>query len=178
MNKLLLTLVSCFVLFAIGCQENSLTEPLTSEAAEKDNFQEDAYLHDFIKLEGMLADPSRPFNCWLEIRGEIEYEHRLVYVDPDQQTLPYYVSLKLAIEAELFDPYSQTDPTWIISEISTDKVAVQFGQVQSLIKYFRVQGRDDSMFLVCKFIVTTDYVLLDGMWLKAPRLHFSNNVAQ
>ena len=40
MKKLFLTLISCFVLFALGCQENSITESLTSEVAEKDSFQE------------------------------------------------------------------------------------------------------------------------------------------
>jgi len=84
MKKLLLTLVSFSFLFVVGCQENSLTEPLTSEVAEKENFQEDTYLHGFMRLEGMLADPSRPFNCYLEIRGGIEYEHKLIYIDPIQ----------------------------------------------------------------------------------------------
>ena len=175
MEKLFLTLVSLFFLFTIGCQQNSLTEPLTSEVAEKENFQEDTYLHGFMKLDGMLADPSRPLNSWLEIGGEIEYGHRIIYLNPDQTASQYYVSLKLTIEAELFDPYSPTTTPWVISEISTDKIDVQPEQVQSLVKYFKVQGRNDSMFLVCKFIVTTDYVTLDGMWLKAPRTHFSNN---
>lgn len=175
MEKLFLTLVSLFFLFTIGCQQNSLTEPLTSEVAEKENFQEDTYLHGFMKLDGMLADPSRPLNSWLEIGGEIEYEHRIIYLNPDQTASQYYVSLKLTIEAELFDPYSPTTTPRVISEISTDKIDVQPEQVQSLVKYFKVQGRNDSMFLVCKFIVTTDYVTLDGMWLKAPRTHFSNN---
>ena len=166
MKKLFLTLISCFVLFALGCQENSITEPLSSEAAEKDGLQEDTYNHGFIKLDGMLADPSRPFNCCLEIRGVIEYEHRLIYIDPDQSTSSYYVSLKLAIEAEVFDPCLSTVPAWPISETSIDKIDVQPEQVQSLIKYFRVQGRDDVMFLVCKFTVTTDYLSLDGIWLK------------
>ena len=178
MNKLLLTLVSCFVLFALGCQENSLTEPLVSEVAEKDRFQEDTYHPGFIKLYGMLADPSRPFNCWLEIRGEIEFEHRLILIDPANPASPYYVALKLAIEAELLDPFSPTDPIWNISEVSTDKIEAQSEQVHSLIKHFKLQDRDDNMFLVCKFIVTTEGVRLDKMWLKVPGLHYSNNVAR
>jgi hypothetical protein len=175
MKKLFLTLVSCFVLFALGCQENSITEPLTSEVAEKDNFQEDTYNHGFIKLDGMLADPSRPLNCCLEIRGVIEYEHGLVFPDYEQQSSSYYVSLKLAIEAELFDPYSPTDPIWPISETSIDKIDVQPEQVHSLIKHFKLQDRGDNMFLVCKFIVTSEDVRLDGMWLKANGLHLSNS---
>jgi len=178
MKNIFLISVSCFILYAIGCQENSLIEPLTSEVTKKDGYQEDTYLHGFIKLDGMLADPSRPFNCYLQISGEIEYEHKLIYIGPIQPASQYYVSLKLAIEAELINPYSQTDHTWTISEISKDRIDVQIGQVQSLIKYFRVQDRDDVMYLVCKFIVATDDVILDRMWLKVPRLHSSNNVAQ
>ena len=90
MKKLFLTFVPLFFLFTIGCQENSLTEPLTSEVAEKENFQEDTYLHGIMKLDGMLADPSRPLNSWLEIGGEIEYEHRIIYLDPDQTASQYY----------------------------------------------------------------------------------------
>ena len=178
MKKLFLTFVSLFFLFTIGCQENSLTEPLTSEVAEKENFQEDTYLHGFMKLDGMLADPSRPFNCCLEIRGVIEYEHRQILPDHKQQSTPYYVSLKLAIDAEVFDPGFPSVPTWPVIETSTDKINVQPGQAHSLIKYFRVQERDDVMYLACKFIVTTVDVRLDGMWLRTPRTHFSNKVAQ
>ena len=126
----------------------------------------------------MLADPSRPFNCCLEIRGVIEFEHRLILIDPANPASPYYVALKLAIEAELLDPFSPTDPIWNISEVSTDKIDVQPGQVQSLIKYFRVLGRDDLMYLVCNFIVTTADVRLDGMWLKCNQYNFTNNVSQ
>jgi len=178
MKKLLLILVSCFVLFVLGCQDNLLTEPLSSEVAEKDRFQEDTYLHDFIKLEAMLADPSRPFNCCLKIRGMIEFEHRLILIDPTKSTSSLYVSLKLAIDAEVFDPCLPSVPTWPVIEISTDIIDIQPGQVQPLIKYFRVQGRDDVMYLVCNFIVTTADVRLDGMWLKCNQYHFTNNVSQ
>jgi len=178
MKKLFLIFVSFSLLFVIGCQENFLTGPLTSEVAEKGNFQEETYLHGFIKLEGMLADPSRPFNCCLEIRGVIEYEHRQILPDHKQQSTPYYVSLKLAIDAEVFDPCLPSVPTWPVIETSTDKINVQPGQAHSLIKYFRVQGRDDVMYLVCNFIVTTADVRLDGMWLKCNQYHFTNNVSQ
>lgn len=176
MTKLFLTLVLCFILFALGCQEHSITDPLLSEVAEKDNFQKDTYNHGFIKLDGMLADPSRPFNCCLEIRGVIEYEHKLVLIGPTKPASSYYVSLKLIIEAELFDPYSPTDPIWPVSESSIDKIDVQPERVQSFIKYFRVQGREDIMYLACKFIVTTDDIRLDGIWLKCASTQLSNNV--
>jgi hypothetical protein len=175
MKKLFLTLISCFILFALGCQENSLTEPLVSEVAEKDKFQEDTFHHGFIKLYGMLADPSRPFNCCLEIRGAIEFEHRLVLIEPTESTSLYYASLQLTIEAEIFDPNSPTDPIWPISESSHDKIDVQAEQVSSLIKHFKLQDRNDNMYLVCKFVVTSDFVRLDKMWLKVPGLHFSNH---
>ncbi len=178
MKKLLLILVSCFVLFALGCQDNLLTEPLSSQVAEKDRFQEGTYHHGFIKLDGMLADPSRPFNCCLEIRGVIEYEHIQILPDHKQQSTPYYVTLRLSIDAEVFDPGLPTVPTWPVIEISIDKIDVQPGQVQSLIKYFRVHGRDDVMYLVCNFIVTTEDVKLDGMWLKCNQYNFTNNVSQ
>jgi len=176
MKKLFLTLVSCFVLFALGCQENSITEPLSPEVTEKDGFQENSYNHGFIKLDGMLVDPSRPLNCCLEIRGEIEYEHRQVFLDYKQQSSSYYVLLKLSIKAEIFDPYLPGTPAWPVKEISIDKIDVQPERVQSLIKYFRVQGREDVMYLACKFIITTEDIRLDGMWLKCTRAQLSNNV--
>ena len=178
MKKLLLIFASCFVLFALGCQDNLLTEPLSSEVAEKDRFQEDTYLHDFIKLEAMLADPSRPFNCCLEITGMIEFEHRVILIDPAKSTSSYYVSLKLAIEAELFCPNSPTDPVWVISESSIDKIDVQPEQVHTLIKHFKLQDRNDNMFLVFKFIVTIEYLRLYRMLLKCNQYHFTNNVSQ
>lgn len=132
----------------------------------------------FIKLYGMLADPSRPLNCCLGIKGMIEFEHRFILIDPIKSASSYYVSLKLVIDAEIFDPRLPGTPTWTVIETSTNKIDVQPGQAQSLIKYFRVQGRDDVIYLVCSFIVTTEDVRLDGMWLKVPGLHFSNNVSR
>ncbi len=178
MKNLFLTLSACFLLFSFGCQENNITEPLATEVAQKDNFQQGTYLHDFIKLEGTLRDPSRPFNCCLQLRGQIEYEHRLVYTDPTNPFSPYFVNLKLSIEAELFERNSITDPIWHISEISEDKVDVQTEQIHYLTKYFKVQDRDDYMYLVCRFIVTGNNILLDGMWLKMTRLYTSENVSQ
>ena len=35
-------------------------------------------------------------------------------------------------------------------------------------KYFDVQGREDGLILVCKFLVTTDGVGLNEMWLAKP----------
>lgn len=179
MKKLFLTLASCFLLFSFGCQENSITEPLSSQIAEKDNSQQNLYHHDFIKLDGILADPSRPFNCCLQIRGQIEYEHRLMFAtDPIKTFLSYCVSIKIAIEAELFDPYSQTDPIYTISDVSKDKIETLTEQVHSLTKFYKVRGRKDQMFLVCKFIVTNEDIRLDGMWLKIMKLSSTQNVAQ
>ena len=164
MKKLFLTLVTFSILFVIGCQENSITESVTVEPTNKVQPTNERIHKDIIWLEGLLVDPSEPFNSYLSISGQIEYEH-IVVGEPSPIA---EVFLRFLIEANLQDTNPFTDPIMSISSQTKDQIYVsEFGYM--LKKSFPIQGRIDGMVLVCQFLVTTESVSLSSMWLELPR---------
>ncbi len=166
MKRLFLTFVVFSVLIIIGCGESSITDPLQSKgSADVQKSDHPLVNQGTITLEGMLVDPSVPFPSYLQIRGEIEYVHELILVDPIPPAPQYYVLLQLSINAKLNDPYSPQDPIWPISTKTEDVIYVSEEGIYLLDKTFPLQDRGDGMVLVCRFLVTTDGVGLSEMWL-------------
>ena len=177
MKKLFLTIVVFSVLFIIGCQENSITDPVSTESINKDQ-NPGTYLHDFISLEGALNDPYPIGNSYYIISGQIEYELRTVYIDPMLPTAKRYTSLYFTTDAEfrylctVCSP-PETDPiAGFISDVSEEFVPLGENFVSLLEKSFTIQGREDGMILKCRFLVTTGGIELSAMWLALP----DNNV--
>ncbi len=165
MKKLFLTTVVFSVLFIIGCQENSITDPIGDIDQKEVNKSDDPSVHQgTITLEGMLEIPNQS-NSYLRIIGQIGYVHRIVLVDPIPPAHQQYVSLRLNVNADLDDPSSPTDPTWTITSDSEDIFYVSEEGIYLLEKTYTIQGREDGMVLVCRFLVTTDGVGLNEMWL-------------
>ena len=163
MKKMLLTIVVLSILFAVGCQENSITEPVTVESTNKVQPTNDRTHQGIIRLEGLLVDPSEPFNSYLSISGQIEYEHSVVGGPSPMAEL----LLRFLIEANLQDTNPFTDPIMSISSQTEDQIYVsEFGYM--LKKSFPIQDRMDGMVLVCQFLVTTESVSLSSMWLELP----------
>lgn len=161
MKKLLFSFVFFSILFVIGCQENSITDPIANESVNKDQ-NPGPYQHGFISLEGMLNDPYPVGNSFYVISGQIEFEHRVVSQN--------YVSLHLLTNVELkylctvCSP-SGTDPlAGFISDDSEDYLLIT-GSSIILEKSFTIQEREDGMILKCRFLVTTGGIELDAMWL-------------
>ena len=168
MKKLFLTTVIFSVLFIIGCQENSITDPI-GDVGQQDLQKDDVPLvhQGFIELEGILEVPGLP-NSFLEINGQIEYLHKLVFVDPIPPAPQHYVSLRLQVNAELMDPFSPEDPIWTITDRTEDVIYVSEEGIYLLVKYYSIQDREDGLLLACRFLVTTDGVGLNEIWLVIP----------
>jgi len=171
MKKLLFSLVAA-VLFVIGCQENSITDPVSSESVNKEQVgTSDTYLHDFISLEGALNDPYPIGNSFYLINGQIEYELRTVYIDPMLPTAQRYASLYFTTNADLqyfctvCSPSPEDELTGFIADVSEDYVPLGGNFVSLLEKTFTIQGREDGMVLKCRFLVTTSGMELSAMWL-------------
>ena len=170
MKKLIFSTTIFLILFTVGCQENSITDPVSTESINKDQ-NPDAYLHDFISLEGTLNDPYPIGNSHYIISGQIEYELRTVYVDPMLPTAKRYASLNLTTNAEF--RYlctvclpSETDQlAELISDVSEEFVPLGGNFVSLLEKSFAIQGREDGMTLKCRFLVTPGGMELSAMWL-------------
>ena len=163
MKKMLLTIVVLSILFAVGCQESSITEPVTVESTNKVQPTNDRTHQGIIRLEGLLVDPSEPFNSYLSISGQIEYEHSVVGgPSPMAEVLVSFL-----IEANLQDTDPFTDPIMSISSQTEDQIYVsEFGY--TLKKSFPIQDRIDGMVLVCQFLVTAETVSLSSMLLALP----------
>jgi hypothetical protein len=175
MKKLFLTLVTFSILFVIGCQENSITDPLTVEPTNKVQ-QTDPSNQGTITLERMLTDPYPVMNSYFIINGAIEYEHTLGYLDPIPPNPQYVVSLNLSVTADLTyfctvcSPSDEDASVGSISSESNDEMSISIweDEIFLLEKSFPIQGREDGMVLKCTFHVTTIGVGLDEMWLELP----------
>jgi len=161
MKNLFLTLSVFSVLFLIGCQENSITDPIQDTELQKtDN---PSVLTGTMILEGLLEIPNQP-NSYLSINGQADYVHELYLVDPIPPAPQYYISLRLNVNAELTE-ISSVDPTYSISAQSEDLFYVSEEGIYLLEKTFSIQGRNDGLVLVCRFLVTTDGIGLNAKWL-------------
>ena len=169
MKKLFLTLVTFSILFVIGCQENSITDPITVEPTNK--VQPDPSHQGTITLERMLRDPYPVMNSYFIINGAIEYEHKLVYLDPIPPNPQYVVSLNFSVTADftyfctVCPPQYEDNLAGFISIDTNDDVYVSEDGIYLLEKSFPIQGREDGMVLICRFLVTADGVGLNEMWL-------------
>ena len=164
MKKLFLSFVVFSVLLLIGCQENPITDPVSSQTVNKNQNTEGNIIRGSTPLSGILANPGGGFNSFLELDGQIDFTHEKVYISVPP--LPRYdISLKLDVNATLTDPQSPKQDSWTISSKSEDVFHVSEEGMYILEKSYPVQDRRDGMVLVCKFIVTTDGVVLNDKWL-------------
>jgi hypothetical protein len=168
MKKFIFSLVIFSVLFLIGCQENSITDPVQEDLQKNDP----QLVHQgTITLEGTLADPRVLFtdgNNYLAIFGAVTFEHRFEYTDAAPPAPQQYVSLHLSMNAEIQDRNSPADIIWRLSGESRDIIYVSDNNDSNymLYKYYAVQGSDVGMRLVCRFLVTTNSVRLSDYWLQ------------
>ena len=174
MKTLFLIIIGFAMLFVMGCQENSLTDPLLTEPANKVQ-STDTYHHGFIRLEGMLNDPYPIGNSHYIINGQIEYEQNSMA--PMEKIAPpptNYISLNLAINADLkyfcslSNPTAEDELAGFITEESKEYLTITGQSITTLEKSFVLQGREDGMVLKCRFFVTTSGMELNAMWLALP----------
>jgi len=159
MKKLLISLVFYSVLFIIGCQENSITDPVSTESINKNQTTSETFTSGVIPLEGLLVVPGG-FQSYYSIRGQINYTHELLLIEPIPPQ--YYIDLNLSARALLTD---EGHNAFRISSLSEDNFYVSEDGISMLQKSFPVLGRNDGMVLVCRFLVTTDGIGLSSMWL-------------
>ena len=161
---MLFSLIVFSVVFVIGCQENSITDPVSTESINKSQIREGIFSRGTIPLEGILVQPGG-FNSNLSIKGQIEFTHKLVIPDQDSSEPPYNVSLNLSVNAILTNSELPIGFKWHISENTRDNFYVSEDGIYILEKSFPVLDRKDGLVLVCRFLVTTDGIGLNAKWL-------------
>ena len=180
MKNLLLTIVVFSVLLLIGCQENSITDPIQETGIQKTD--DPSVNTGTIVLEGMLQDPHPIMNSYYIIMGEIQYQHTLQVLDPIPPTPQYLVSLTLSLNADfkyfctVCSPSVEDQLAGFISEVSEEIVTIGENDGSILEKTYTIEGREDDMILKCRYLVTTDGVELNEMWLELQSVSFANVV--
>ena len=187
MKNLFLFFVAVLVLFVIGCQENTITDPLsaetlgtqgaTNEAVDKDIPQDYQDHPNIIKFQKKLKPPFATFdNHTFEVGGAITFEHNLEYLNPPGPL--YRVTVNLLINAELKEEWLGGSARWAITGETKDLIYLTGNHSVILVKYFKVEKRGDGMGLACRFGVDKDGVALIDLWLTSPDGHSINNVAE
>jgi hypothetical protein len=170
MKKLLFSFVIFSVLLIIGCQENSITDPL--QVSGDVTKAADSPLEGTIQMQGMLSSPYHLVDTYILISGEVDYQLTTHYLD---KTLPYnqtVTTLKLSVKAELTNYYGVRVPpvnqafAGTISEETIDAINLDTDALHTVIKSYKVQKRDDEMVLNCRFAVNSTGVKLEAMWLE------------
>ena len=174
------TLFVCFValLFAffVGCQ-SSITDPVVnnSENILRAEDNENAVYKDvvtsyytgFIKLEGMIFDPSHPPRNFAAISGDIKY---VLDQNLEEQKPPSAaIKVKLYVNAELKSGCPKQDRPWTVSARSEEVVykANPFQSTYNLVKSFKVCHTCCApLNLVLKLQVTEKKVILVSTTLK------------
>jgi len=175
MKTLFLTLTALSLAFFIGCQENSITDPVVNLPVNKDQATApDKYFQGTIPLEGSLADPYPVINTFYRISGQIEYNFRIFYADPIPPAPQRYLSVRFETNADLqyvctvCPPNEEDNLAGFIADVSEDYIALTGNHASLFEKTFSIQGREDGMVLKVRFLVTDNRIELNAMWLALP----------
>ena len=110
MKTLMVALVAFLVAFLIGCQENSITDPVTNETDSHQsalmensvdkNITLSSYFPGAIKLDGLLYDPVHPLNSFAKISGVVRYRINRFALD-EQVKVNLYINAELKANCPL-----------------------------------------------------------------------------
>ena len=187
MKNLFLIFVAVSVLFVMGCQENTITDPLSAETIETQGATNETVDKDIprdyqdhpniIKFQKKLEPPFATFyNHTFEVGGAITFEHNLEYLNPPGPL--YRVTVNLSVNAELKEEWLGGSARWAITGETKDLIYLTGNHSVILVKYFKIDGRSDGMELAIRFGIDKDEVVLIDLWLTSPDEYSVNNVAQ
>jgi hypothetical protein len=156
----------------VGCQENSITDPVSVGASEALQLSKTQPVNS-LALHAILHQPGNVHNSFVEITGVVAYQTSVVPLDPIPPNPQYAVRLHLTANAEV-RPYEPTVPpmlpVWHVSETSEDWVPIPESGATFVTKGYQIAGRIDGMLLKVKLQVTLTGVELSSMWLELPRV--------
>jgi len=172
MKTLFVILSSLLLVFIVGCQESSITDPVADNTAQvhssfmENSLNKDITYPNVIKLDGSLSDPSHFFNSYAEIGGVLQY--RIDKVQFDRR--PPYTGIKvsLKVNAELKTDCPHATRSWLVNgrtnTILNTSPAVQI--TNSFEKSFKVNYTCcGKLNLVMKFSLSGKYLTLESMKL-------------
>jgi len=166
MKKALIAFVIFSALFLIGCDENSITDPVSSQSVNKLVKRDSNVIRGTIPLDRILVLTGL-FTNYYHLSGSINYKEELFNSKPNLAELNYDVELGILVDATLTNNTSTGNDanTWVIYSESQSKFYVSPEGVYILEKSYPVRGTTESLSLICKFSATTDGIALDSIKL-------------
>ena len=174
MKKVLFSLFIFSVLLLVGCQENSMTNPVSSESLNKTDLTHGTTSQSTITLDQKLANPGIEGNTDFIVNGKIDYTESIFpqNVTPLVSTLAPGIDVMTNISVDaILKSVSLSNVGqngWKILSDSRDQVFVSANGSSVLVKSFPVPGRTDRLKLVFTFTVTVNGIRLDSVILDSP----------
>ena len=170
MKKFLFPLaISLLMLLLFGCQDNSGTNPVSSQMLNKTDINNANTIRGTIPLDSKLVDPINKDIEYLLI-GDINYTEEPVNPNPTGTFLGQNDKLDESVIAKL-STISSIDSkvkTYKISAMSDNIVKFPKDNVDVLIKYYPVIGMPNRTDLVCTFDVSRNGEELTNVMLENP----------
>jgi hypothetical protein len=170
MKNILLALVvsSALLVLLIGCEDNSINDPVSAESFNKVGPPNRNTLRGSINLEHKLVDPVRVHNYYL-LCGKINYSQLLILKSPQDIALGYDVNLDISVDITLKDILSSLEPSiGKIKSESEDRFYLNANGSYILVKSYPIKSLPDRIELVCTFAVTTEGLKLESVVLNSP----------
>jgi len=170
MKKILFfAVVSSFLLLLIGCQDNSMTNPVSSQSLNKTDPIGSNYVENAIPLNYKLMDPVNK-DIEYKLSGDIDYTEEIL--KPSSQDIVPQIDIKLnnSVSANL-KIISSSDiklDSWKISSEADNLVKIISDKADILVKSFPVIGNADKLDLICTFTVSQEGEELTNVSLESP----------
>jgi hypothetical protein len=169
MKNYLLALVvtSSLLLSLIGCQDNSINNPVSSESTNKASPPGVNILRGSIILEHKLVDLVRINNYYFVSGKLITLKNQNENLSA---TMPGYdVKLNISLDAILKEIFTNLDPnSWNIRSNSVDHFYLNTRGSYTLVKIYPIDGAPNRIELVCTFEATTQGLKLESVVLSSP----------
>jgi len=172
-NLFILLIVFSFIM--IGCQENSITDPVTNDDVNQIKIGDpEEIFQGVIQFERVLNDPYPVGNSFFKIIGQLNYTFRKIDLSFDALNEKPYGTLHLQIDADMqyictvCQPSPEDNLAGYLSD--EDDSYVELGENTSIIleKTYFIGGREDKMELHLQLSVSQKEIEINKMWLALP----------
>ena len=177
MKKILFPLaISLVTILLIGCQDNSTTNPVSSQPLNKTSINQIKTVEGVIPLDYKLMDPLRR-DIEYRLIGDIDFTEKPINLISSETFAEKEEKLTEAVIANLkiISSADIKNDSWKISANSDDIIKFSSDNADILLKSYPIIGMENRTDLVCRFIVTPNGEKLDKVMLESPVL---KNTAQ
>lgn len=176
MKKILFSVVVfSFLLLLIGCQDNSMTNPVSSHLLNKTDTNSPNIVENIIPLEYKLMDPVNKETGYY-LSGDINYTEEIIKPGTQDIAPQFDIKLDNSVLAKL-RIISSSDiklNTRKISSTADNIVKITSDKGVVLVRSFPVIGNPDRLELVCTFTVSEEGEELTSVTLDSPVVKVTN----